>query len=67
MQEQYQITHGKTLIKVPHNDGSITFEYEKHVSGNYFNVRNSIEKEGLSMPTMAETVSFIHPAFMSAN
>ena len=66
MQEQYQITHGKTLIEVPHNGGPRTFVYESHGPDDYFNVSNSIEKEGLSMPTTAETVSFIHPAFTSA-
>ena len=62
---QYRITKGQTLIEVPHKDSILTFVYEKYGLDTYANVAESIDKEGLARPTMAETASLVHPAFTS--
>ena len=65
LQHQIQRINGQTLITVPHQGKTITFVYQRYGPGNYFDVKNSIEKAGLITPTMAELISLVHPIFMS--
>ena len=63
--KQYQITRGRTTIEVPHNNNNITFVYEKYGPDTYAGVAESIEKADLARPTMAETASLVHQAFLN--
>ncbi len=58
-----QIIKGKTEIVVPHNEGAITFVYERYGPDTYANVQSSIEQAGLEAPTMAQTASLLHQMY----
>ena|SRR3989344_1210506 len=62
--KKYEIRR-RTEIEVPHRGDVITFIYDKHGPDTYSNVAESITNAGLDRPTMAETASFIHPAFQN--
>lgn len=63
--KQYNINRGKTLIDIPHEGKTITFIYKQHGPDTYAEVARSIDKEGLARPTMAETASLVHQAFLA--
>ena len=68
--QTYKITRrrtGRTEINVPHRDSNINFVYQKFGPNTYANVKEAIEKDGLSAPTMTESASLLYEAFVKDN
>ena len=61
----YKISRGKTLIEVPHEGSNITFGCKLHGPDSYACVGMSILMDGLARPTMAQTASLLHAAYLS--
>src|SRR3989344_4475274 len=65
--QKYEIIRGRTEINVPHNDSYVKFVHPKYGPDTYANVKEAIEKDNLSTPTMAESASLLYEAFVRDN
>ena len=52
---------------LPHNGGELELLHRVYGPGTYTDVGEKIEQDGLKRPTMVETASFVHFAFISDN
>ncbi len=60
----YEISRGKTLIKVPHEDSTIEFNYKPHGPSSYYNINLSTLRDG-ARPRMAQLVSLLYTVYSS--
>ena len=58
-----RIEAGQTRLYAPHQGKELCFMHPYHGPNTYANVAGSIDRAGLARPTMAETASFLVPAF----
>ncbi len=63
--KEMRFKEGRTELTVDHKGKDLTFLHPSYGPDTYFNVRDSILKDGLSLPTMAETASLLHAAYNS--
>ena len=61
----YTIRKERIGIEVSHNNSDLTFVYPAYGPDTYSGVKELIEKNGLSTPTLSETASLIYPAFVN--
>ena len=63
--KQVRIKEGHTELTVDHEGKDLTFLYPSNGPDSYFNVRDTIQKDKLVLPTLAETASLLYAAYHS--
>ena len=63
--KELRVEEARTKLIAEHRGEDLTFLHPSYGPDTYFNVRDSIQNAGLSLPTMAETASLVYTAFNS--
>lgn len=62
-----RVREGRTELEADHLGRTITFLHPAYGPDDYFSVQRGIEKAGLRVPTMAETISLAYSAWQNPN